>query len=537
MRKQTCHFRRIEVNTEASSDKAPGCSGLEMSINPIIPGFSPDPSVVLVNEHFFLVTSTFHLFPGLPIYVSKDLVHWKHIGNAFNRREQMSLAQSDTALWPQQNGNIMLATGGLYAPTIRYRDGTFFVICTNVIHPGRGSVDKTENFVLSTTDIFGGQWSDPVYFDFDGIDPSIFFDEDGIAYVTGSHAPGPWTKIHLFELDLQTGKKLTEETKIWDGTGGIYPEGPHIYKRDGMYYLLISEGGTHEDHMITVARSENIWGPYQACADNPILTARGTNEYIQYTGHCDMFDDAEGNAWGVCLGVRKDAEGRFNMGRETFLTPGRWQDGWPALDLVKPVPKGVKVSPSSASLTAEPFADLLHIRDADLSRYDITGSSITLTANDVDLSAPSASPTFVGRRQRRLDGTASATMHVSSDSSVKAGVACYKDEHRYVRIFFEGASGSIVFECRNNAKNIHRTTRQSLSSIGHVEITIEMKLVYSAKHYDLQFRTADAESWQTAGHCDTLELTGPDFVGPVIGVFAFGQGEAVKAAFTNFVVD
>lgn len=260
-------------------------------------------------------------------------------GNAINRQSQLSLTVSRTRLCPpHENGDVMLSNGGLYAPTIRYQNGTFYIVCTNIIHDRSSDDGKPENFIVSSRNIWSNEWSDAIYFDFNGIDPSIFFDDSGRAYIQGSAGPGPMTKLHLFEVDLKTGKKLSEEKKIWNGTGGIYPEGPHIYKKDGLYYLVISEGGTFDDHMITVARSKDIWGPYEQFEKNPILTARGTDEYIQNTGHSDMFQDPQGRWWGVCLGVRKD-ESRFIMGRETFLTTGEWPEGeWPSLNRVKSNP-------------------------------------------------------------------------------------------------------------------------------------------------------------------------------------------------------
>jgi len=175
----------------------------------------------------------------------------------------------------------MHVTGDLYAPTIRHHNGTVYVVCTNILHMDGSDKGVTENFIVSATDIWSGEWSDPVYFDFHGIDPSLFFDDDGKVYLQGSASPGPMTRIHLFEIDLQTGKKLSEEKEIWQGTGGIYPEGPHMYKADSWYYIMISEGGTCESHMVTVARSKNIWGLYKAFEQNPILTAHGTTEYIR----------------------------------------------------------------------------------------------------------------------------------------------------------------------------------------------------------------------------------------------------------------
>lgn len=512
-----------------------------MSTNPIIPGFAPDPSIVLADGRFFLVTSSFHAFPGLPIYTSTDLVSWKHIGNAFNRREQMSLALSSTTLHPQDDGRVMLAQGGLFAPTIRYRNGTFYIICTNVKHPGPGEDDETDNFVVSTTDIWADKWSDPVWYDFHGIDPSIYFDDDGKCYITGSHSPGPWTKIHLFEMDLETGKKLTEEKEVWAGTGGIYPEGPHIYKRNGMYYLLISEGGTYEDHSIVVARSSNIWGPYESCPRNPILTARGTDEHVQYTGHCDMFDDAAGDSWGVCLAVRKTPEARFVMGRETFITPGGWQDdGWPSLELVKSAPKGLKASAGPNSLTAEPLVGFLYIRDANLSNIRVTGdSSIALTPTHVDLSSPAASPSFVGRRQRKLEGNASVRMRVSGNRDLQAGLACYKDEHRYLRLFFDRATQQMVFECRNEAQKLQKkeTFTMQANANANARLEIELRMSYSEKHYEMQYKSAGSESWQAGGRVDTLEMTDHDFTGPIIGVFAVSQEKTAPVECSGFGVD
>lgn len=452
----------------------------------------------------------------------------------------MSLRLSDTRINPpDKNGDVMLATGGLYAPTIRYNQGTFYVVCTNIIHPEGGNRDISENFIVSSKDIWSDTWSDPVYFDFKGIDPSIFFDENGRSYIHGSAAPGPMTKIHLFEVDLRTGEKISEEKKIWDGTGGIYPEGPHLYKRDGWFYLLISEGGTHEGHMITVARSTDIWGPYESFASNPILTAKGTDEYIRYTGHCDMFQDKNGDWWGVCLGVRKDKGGRFIMGRETFITPGTWAEGkWPTLELVKSNPKGLSVQDQTSGITAKPLVDLVYIRDADFSKYTISGDGkdITLKASSIDLSHPTDSPTFIGKRQRTLEGASSVSvLGLNQSNHVKAGLACYKDEHRYVRMFYDTEGGAIVFEERNNAKKIHKTTKQELK-IGD---SLALRFEYTEQEYRLSYKNSAEETaaWKSLASVDTLELTDPDFVGPIMGIFALAEDRSAEVRFQDLKID
>ncbi|KAL4728124.1 hypothetical protein ACLX1H_004859 [Fusarium chlamydosporum] len=502
--------------------------------NPIIPGFSPDPSIVKVDEWYFLVNSTFHMFPGIPVYASKDLLSWKHIGNVISRPGQISLAKSPTEVNPLPGiGEVMLATGGLFAPTIRYRDGTFYVVCTNVVRT-LGETDVLENFISSTKDIWSGQWSDLVKFEFDGIDPSILFDDDGKTYIQGSRSPGPMTKIAQIEVDLETGRAISEEKILWEGTGGVYPEGPHIYKRNGWYCLMISEGGTHEDHMITMARSRNVWGPYEPCPNNPILVPASSDMYIRHTGHCDAFEDESGQWWGVCLGVRRDTEGRYNMGRESHLTTANWtDDDWLRIDSVQANVDTSRLAQSNAvqSLKAVEGVDYLYIRDVDLKNYKIDGSNISLTASAIDLSHTHESPTFVGKRQRVLEGQSSASFKVDPSSKVKAGLASYKDEHRYARIFYSPADKKITYEAINNAKEIKKSSTYSISE----EVTsIRFRIGYTEKEYRIAY-ALDEKEWQSVATLDLIDMTGPDFVGPVIGVFALGDG--VKVEVTDLDVE
>lgn len=438
----------------------------------------------------------------------------------------------------------MVASGGLYAPTIRHQKGITYIVCTNVKPPEGSPLPVTENFIVSTQDIYSDTWSDPIYFEFHGIDPSIFFDDDGRSYIHGSAGPAPMTTINLFEIDLGTGKKLGEARKIWGGTGGVFPEGPHMYKKDGWYYLMISEGGTHEGHMITVSRSRDIWGPYDSFEKNPILTARGTDEYIQYTGHCDVFQDRVGQWWGVCLGVRKDTEGRYVMGRETFLTPARWPEGgWPSLDRIICSPRGFSPEHGASTLTAKPKVDYLYIRDVHLNNYTFSedGNVITLKPSSADLSDPSESPTFVGKRQRRLKGASTVTVHPGSrpwPGSVKAGLAVYKDDHRFVRIFYSAADAAVVWEVRNDAKKIHQVSIHDL----RLTHALALRLEYTEREYRLLYAHGSAQGcdtqWQTAGTLDTLDTTGPDFVGPVVGIFAVAaENETIDIEFRGLKID
>lgn len=276
--------------------------------NPVIAGFHPDPSCVRVGDDYYVVNSSFQYFPGVPIFHSRDLVHWEQIGNVLTRKSQLPL--KDATSWL-----------GIYAPTIRYHKGTFYMITTNV---GNGG-----NFLVTATDP-RGPWSEPVWLQQQGIDPSLMFEGDTCWMVSN-----PDGHITLCQIDPKSGRQLTPSKAIWDGTGGRYPEGPHLYKKDGYYYLLISEGGTELAHGLTIARSRNIYGPYEACPRNPIMTNcnhKGENKQIQGTGHGDFVQDTAGNWWVVFLAYRNFGGAYHHLGRETCLAPVTWNEGeWPTV--------------------------------------------------------------------------------------------------------------------------------------------------------------------------------------------------------------
>ncbi|MGO4937871.1 glycoside hydrolase family 43 protein [Fundicoccus sp. Sow4_H7] len=277
--------------------------------NPVIRGFNPDPSICRVGDDFFVATSTFEYFPGLPIYHSKNLVDWELINHGISRPSQLKLSTAAP--------NAL----GLYAPTLRYINERFYLICTNV----GGPEGFNGNFIVWTDDIYS-EWSDPIWLDLPGIDPSLFIDDDGKIYYTGTHE-----KIYLCEIDLETGATGSLHD-IWTGTGGRDPEGPHIYKKDGFYYLMISEGGTTYEHMITMARSESICGPYEAFENNPVLTNRSLSSSIRAVGHADLVQDQNQNWWAVCLGIRVLPKFPVShiLGRETSVLPVKWDEGaWP----------------------------------------------------------------------------------------------------------------------------------------------------------------------------------------------------------------
>lgn len=288
--------------------------------NPILKGFYPDPSVCRVGDDFYVVCSSFVYAPGVPIFHSKDLAHWEQIGHVLDRESQLPLS-----------GEI---SRGIFAPTIREHKGTFYMITTNVSHGG--------NFVVTAKDP-AGPWSEPYYLGdaAPGIDPSLFFDDDDKCYYVGTRPNpegvrynGDW-EIWVQELDLETMQLVGESMAIWKGAvkDVIWPEGPHLYKKDGYYYLLHAEGGTGPEHAISVARSKELFKWFEGCPRNPIFSHRnlGKDYPIIYAGHGDLVDDKDGN-WYIVMLASRPCEKHCSIGRETFLAKVVWEEGWPVIN-------------------------------------------------------------------------------------------------------------------------------------------------------------------------------------------------------------
>ena len=286
------------------------------SVNPILTGFNPDPSIVLVGDYYYLCTSSFEYFPGLPIYRSDNLSDWEQIGNVVTRAGQLR-ESAPTNL-------------GAWAPTIRHRDGVFYVTVGEVA--GRGVV------VFSATDP-AGPWDDGVELVQGGYDPDLAWDTDGTCYLTFTKMMfGDDTELEdghgglqLVPVDLASGRLLGEIKPIWQQRREFFPEGSHLYRIGDYWYLTVAEGGTDRGHMISLGRSSSIDGPYEEYPHNPVLSARSTMRKVQNTGHADLFQTKEGDWAMVLLGVRPlGLTSSFSpLGRETFITPVDWVDGWP----------------------------------------------------------------------------------------------------------------------------------------------------------------------------------------------------------------
>ena len=399
--------------------------------NPIIPGFYPDPSVCRVGEDYYLVNSSFEYFPGVPIFHSRDLVNWRQIGHCLTRQSQLPLDHAPPS-------------DGIYAPTIRHHNGRFYMATTNNI-AGQGF----KNFFVHTEDP-SGEWSEPVWVEQGGIDPSLFFDDDGKVYWTGNGTG--WSAIrgiYQAEIDIKTGRPLTDIRFIWPGTGGGYPESPHLFKRGSYYYLTVAEGGTAECHMVTIARSKQPFGPFEPCPHNPILTHRSLMNTITSTGHADLFEDHQGNWWAVFLGIRYADFGFHNLGRETHLAPVAWTaDGWPVIHEGKKIAVEMDVS---RDLPLHPVAPApirddfdapqlalpwVHLRNLPASDWSLTARPgwLTLSCAEATLDEFGA-PAFAGRRQQHFESRTAALLDfMPSAENEEAGLTALIDNAHHAEL-------------------------------------------------------------------------------------------------------
>ncbi|MEV0143500.1 MULTISPECIES: family 43 glycosylhydrolase [unclassified Nonomuraea] len=282
--------------------------------HPVIGGFHPDPSVCRVGEDYYLVNSSFEYSPGVPVWHSTDLVRWTQIGNALTGAGRFRAGQAG-------------ASRGIYAPTLRFHAGRFWLITTDVSSDGG-------QLLTSATDP-AGPWEPAVVIDgLEGIDPDLAWDDDGTCYVTYCSTRPGMKGIAQARVDLEQAVALEEPRLVWLGTGLAFPEAPHLYRRDGWWYLMIAEGGTERGHGVCVARSRSPEGPFQPAPANPVFSHRSTTHPVQNTGHADLVE-APGGGWAaVYLGVRpRGTTPMFHVnGRETFLAGVDWVDGWPRFD-------------------------------------------------------------------------------------------------------------------------------------------------------------------------------------------------------------
>ncbi len=457
-----------------------------------------------------MVTSSFEFFPGVPVFHSRDLVNWEQLGHALQRDSQLPLHGCQPS-------------GGIYAPTIRYHEGLFYMITTNVSGGG--------NLIVTASDP-AGPWSEPVYINHQGIDPSLLFDGDGKVYYTGTGRLDGKKGIVMFEIDPLTGEILSPKQLVWQGTGGRHPEGPHLYRVDGWYYLMISEGGTEFGHMVTMARSKSPWGPYEPCPRNPILTHRDQeNSPIAATGHADLVQAADGSWWMVFLAYRESAKYFHHLGRETFLCPAAWEDGWLKVNGGAPI----TLEMDCGTLPAQSFPARLprtdfsqtigpewnYLRNPDMGKYVRGKDGLTLYGSERTLDE-NVSPTFLGRRQEQFDGVFRALLRPTAlQENTRAGITVFYGPQNHYDLYL--TKGSICLQ-----KTIGDL--QSVVYEAPWEGACELEVSFDRLMYTFAFGKPGGEKRQ-AGTALTryvsTEATPISFTGVYLGIYVQGEGSCL----------
>ena len=393
---------------------------------PVLAGCYPDPSLCRVGDDYYLVTSTFEYFPGIPVFHSTDLRSWRQLGHVIDRIDQLDLSG-------------VAGSRGLYAPTIRHHDGTFYLTCTLVDGTGQSG-----NFLMTAADA-AGPWSDPHWLtEAAGFDPSLTF-HDGTAWFVGTRLrENPdWhdqAEVYLRELDLTTMQLVGTEHVLWHGAvqGAVWAEGPHIFERNGYFYLNASEGGTEEHHAISFARSRAITGPYEGNRANPVFTHRtlGIDHPIVGVGHCDLVETPEGEWWAFMLGSRPRGGFHANLGRETFAVAVDWEDDWPVFAPGVGQLAIVEGARRLGETRSESGLDWNQVRTAASDFYDLVDDAVTIRPTGAGL-ADVATPAFVAVRQRHHAMSFSATL-VHGDG----GIAIRQSEASWLS--FGVSTGSTV---------------------------------------------------------------------------------------------
>jgi len=521
--------------------------------NPILRGAYPDPSICRVGDDYYMVNSTFEYFPGLPIHHSKDLVNWELIGYGLSRESQCN---------KEVNLVDVNSNGGIHAPTIRYHEGTFYIITTNVYYDPNRKENPTDfvNFII-TAKSPEGPWSDPhVLEGAPGIDPDIFFDEDGKVWYVGTHSPENPNfdgegEIWLQEIDLDNWKLTGERNYLWRGAcGGVWVEGPHMYKHDGRYYLMVAEGGTSFNHAVMIAVSDNIKGPYLSNPRNPILTTRHLTYdfWVNSTGHADLIQLHDGRWYMVALGIRGDVDRRSNMGRESHLIPVQWERepfewqeikyDWPVcapqtgrVERLNPLPfKGTEQIVKN-EFVDEFDKDILNLewnfrRVPQENTYSLSARKGYLrlyTKPDVIKERERAS--LMGFRQRESNFTYSVKMNFKSRKpNEEAGINLFQKDDNYIgfTVLRQKNNYALSLSILNpgNKKAIHK---KEVIEGYKGEILLRVRSMNSAYHYE--YSLDGGKTYQLFDTSKDNHIISRGYTGAYLGIYTTSNGNKSKA--------
>lgn len=513
--------------------------------NPILSGFYPDPSICRVGNDYYIVNSSFAYFPGLPLFHSTDLVNWTQIGNAMDRKEQLDL----------KNAGV---SRGLFAPSITYHKGTYYIICT--------LIDKGGNFVITAKDP-KGPWSNPAWLPkLNGIDPSLFFDDNDKAYIVYNSIPPDNISLHnghrtirMVEYDAASSKVISENKIIVNGGTDmakkpVWIEAPHIFKKDGWYFLICAEGGTGFNHSEVVFRSKDVAGPYVSYEKNPILTQRHLDPKrdnpVTTAGHAEFVETPEGKWYAIFLACRPYEGDYYNTGRETFMTPMEWKDGWPVIleanELVKfkypaPMPsktKGVKNSFSGNVNFKDDFTTnaigyrYLYLRNPDSSLYNLTARKGSLSlALSPATAGGKESPAFLGFRQHNLKGYASTSLDFRAmGDTEKAGMLIFQSEKNFYFLCKSVMEGRPLVQLYRSSKNgtMELLAGQSLKTNNPIQLRIDA----DGPDYSFSYAENDGK-WillrdKIDGKFLSTSVAG-GFVGSLFALYATSEGAPTTA--------
>ena len=501
--------------------------------NPVLPGFHPDPSIVRVGADFYAVTSTFSWFPGLPVFHSRDLVNWRQIGNAIDRPGQVDFSG-------------LGINRGLFAPAITHDGDRYWIANT--------CIDCGSNFVITASDP-AGPWSDPVWLDFGGIDPSLYFEGDRAWIVYNDAPPGePLYEGHralwLQEFDVEAMQVMPERTLLVNGgvdlsAEPVWAEGPHIYKVGEWYYLLTAEGGTADQHSQTIYRSRAVDGPYEPGPLNPILTQRDLPgdrpDRVEATGHADFVQLDDGSWWALFLATRPFAGQSTLLGRETFLLPVTWEDGWPYF--LEPG-EAVPVAPPRPELAPSPGTDWSQWRDdfdegplGDEWLYIRTPGAVQRTATadgalhivaSADAAGSLGMPAFAGRRMRHH--TASFETRVNFEPTAagqRAGLLAFMDEGHFLSATVELSGNGRAVVVRRRAHDDDPTEGAKMAQLTvAADGPVDLRLRFDGGEALVAIRQSNGAWRDVGGSIDVEPLASVHaglFTGLVVGPYAVSE--------------
>ncbi|TJZ53362.1 glycoside hydrolase family 43 protein [Sphingobacterium olei] len=507
--------------------------------SPILQGCYPDPSITRKGDDYYLVNSSFVMFPGVPIFHSKDLVNWKQIGHVLDRESQLKVGTAGIS-------------EGIYAPDIMYNpyNDTFYMITTQIAS-GIG------NMVVKTKDPQKGNWTDPIKLNFGGIDPALFFDDDGKAYVVHNDAPDEGKELYqghrvikIWEYDVEKDQIIAGTSKIIVDGGvditkkPIWIEAPHVYKKNGKYYLMCAEGGTGGNHSEVVFSSTNPMGPYVPAKTNPILSQRHLDKSrpnpVEWAGHADLVQTPEGEWYGVFLAVRPNEKKRVNTGRETFILPVDWSDEWPVfeggMEPLKPsihMPKGAKNEMNTGAYFENgnfTFIDKFEGKGLDLRWIALRGprdkfvvegkAGLIIKPFEVSIREQKPISALFYRQQHMVFTTEVEMNYTPRSESDLAGITCLQSE-AFNYVFGVTKSGNdyyLVLE-RTEKGSAQVVAKEKLTESGKIRLRVHAE----GDNYQFSYASIDSD-YKNIGGTVSGDILSTDiaggFTGSMIGLYS-----------------